>query len=38
MALERARQANAYGVPFVVDAPVDQNDHHAEFDAFHGLK
>jgi acetolactate synthase-1/2/3 large subunit len=35
-ALERARQANAAGVPFVVDAPVDPNDHHAEFDAYHG--
>jgi acetolactate synthase-1/2/3 large subunit len=37
-ALERARQANADGVPCVVDAPVDQNDHHAEFDAYHGLR
>jgi acetolactate synthase-1/2/3 large subunit len=36
-ALERARRANADGVPFVVDVPVDPNDHHAEFDAFHGV-
>lgn len=36
-ALERARRANADGVPFVVDCPVDQNDHHAEFDAFHRI-
>jgi acetolactate synthase-1/2/3 large subunit len=35
-ALERARQANADGVPCVVDAPIDPNDHHAEFDAYHG--
>jgi acetolactate synthase-1/2/3 large subunit len=33
-ALERARRANAGGVPFVVDVPVDQNDHHAEFYAY----
>jgi acetolactate synthase-1/2/3 large subunit len=37
-ALERARRANADGVPFVVDVPVDQNDHHAEFDAFHRVR
>jgi acetolactate synthase I/II/III large subunit len=37
-ALERARRANAEGVPFVVDVPVDQNDHHAEFDAFHRVR
>jgi thiamine pyrophosphate-dependent acetolactate synthase large subunit-like protein len=36
-ALERARRANAEGVPFVVDVPVDQAHHHAEFDAFHGF-
>jgi acetolactate synthase-1/2/3 large subunit len=36
-ALERARQANAAGIPFVVDVPVDQAHHHAEFDAFHGF-
>jgi acetolactate synthase-1/2/3 large subunit len=37
-ALERARRANVDGVPFVVDVPVDQNDHHAEFDAFHRVR
>ncbi|RIK46804.1 MAG: acetolactate synthase [Chloroflexi bacterium] len=36
-ALEQARAANAAGVPFVVDCPVDPNDHHAEFDAFHRI-
>lgn len=36
-ALEQAQRANAAGVPFVVDIPVDQNDHHAEFDAYHGV-
>jgi len=34
-ALERAKEANAAGVPFVVDVPVDQAHHHAEFDRFH---
>ena len=37
-ALERAKQANAAGVPFVVDVPVDQAHHHAEFDRFHGYE
>lgn len=36
--LERARRANAEGVPFVVDVPVDPSDHHAEFDAFHQVR
>jgi len=37
-ALERARRANVEGVPFVVDVPVDQAHHHAEFDRFHGFE
>jgi len=36
-ALEHARRANQNGIPFVVDVPVDQRHHHAEFDAFHGF-
>jgi acetolactate synthase I/II/III large subunit len=36
-ALERARKANLDGVPFVVDVPVDQDDKHEEFIAFHNL-
>jgi acetolactate synthase-1/2/3 large subunit len=36
--LERARKANAAGVPFVVDVPVDPTDHHAEFYAFHNVR
>jgi acetolactate synthase-1/2/3 large subunit len=37
-ALERAKRANADGVPFVVDVPVAQSHHHAEFDRFHGFE
>lgn len=37
-ALERAKRANADGVPCVVDVPVDQAHHHAEFDRFHGFE
>jgi acetolactate synthase-1/2/3 large subunit len=36
-ALEQAKAANARGVPFLIDVPVDQSHHHAEFDRFHGL-
>ena len=36
-ALQHARQANAAGKPCVIDVPVDQAHHHAEFDAFHGF-
>ncbi|HUG16621.1 MAG TPA: thiamine pyrophosphate-binding protein [Thermomicrobiales bacterium] len=36
--LERARQANADGTPFVVDVPVDPTDHHEEFYAFHNVR
>jgi acetolactate synthase-1/2/3 large subunit len=36
-ALEQAKAANAAGVPFVVDVPVDQAHHHAEFDRFQGF-
>lgn len=36
--LERARRANADGVPFVVDVPVDPSDHHPEFYAFHNVR
>jgi acetolactate synthase I/II/III large subunit len=36
--LERARRANADGVPFVLDVPVDPTDHHAEFVAFHQVR
>lgn len=34
-ALEAAIEANERGVPFVVEVPVDQAHHHAEFDRFH---
>jgi acetolactate synthase-1/2/3 large subunit len=37
-ALEQAKAANARGVPFVVDVPVDQAHHHPEFDRFHGFE
>lgn len=37
-ALERAKAANAEGIPFLIDVPVDQSHHHAEFDRFHGLE
>lgn len=37
-ALERAKAANAAGVPYVVEVPVDQAHHHAEFDRFHGFE
>ena len=37
-ALEQAKRANAEGIPFVVDVPVDQSHHHAEFDRFHGFE
>jgi acetolactate synthase I/II/III large subunit len=37
-ALEAAIAANERGLPFVVDVPVDQSHHHAEFDRFHGLE
>lgn len=36
--LERARKANAEGVPFVVDVPVDPTNHHQEFYAFHEVR
>lgn len=36
--LERARRANAEGMPFVLDVPVDPTEHHAEFDAFHDVR
>ena len=35
-ALERAKRRTPTGIPFVVDVPVDQAHHHAEFDRFHG--
>ena len=37
-ALEQAKRANTEGIPFVVDVPVDQSHHHAEFDRFHGYE
>ena len=37
-ALERALDANNWGVPYVIDVPVDQNDKHDEFIAFHNLR
>lgn len=37
-ALEAALAANAKGIPFVVEVPVDQSHHHAEFDRFHSLE
>lgn len=36
--LEQALEANARGIPFVIDVPVDQAHHHAEFERFHGLE
>jgi len=36
--LEQALQANERGVPFVIDVPVDQSHHHAEFELFHGVE
>jgi acetolactate synthase I/II/III large subunit len=37
-ALERALDANRRGVAYVIDVPVDQNDKHDEFIAFHNLR
>jgi acetolactate synthase-1/2/3 large subunit len=37
-ALQAALEANSRGVPFVVEVPVDQAHHHAEFDRFHGYE
>ncbi|CAN5900122.1 biosynthetic-type acetolactate synthase large subunit [soil metagenome] len=37
-ALRAAIEANSRGIPFVVDVPVDQAHHHAEFDRFHGFE
>jgi acetolactate synthase-1/2/3 large subunit len=37
-ALQAALEANSRGMPFVVDVPVDQAHHHAEFDRFHGYE
>lgn len=37
-ALEQAKAANARGIPFLIDVPVDQSHHHAEFDRFHGYE
>ena len=37
-ALEQAKQANLEGRPFVIDVPVLQAHHHAEFDRFHGYE
>ena len=37
-ALEAAIAANERGIPFVVEVPVDQSHHHAEFDRFHGYE
>lgn len=36
-ALERARDANQEGIPFVVNVPVDQSEHHSEFNAFYNV-
>ncbi len=36
--LTRARQANAEGKPVVIDVPVDQEDKHEEFLAFHHVR
>ncbi|MEZ4571485.1 MAG: thiamine pyrophosphate-dependent enzyme [Thermomicrobiales bacterium] len=36
--LERARKANADGKPVVIDVPVDQEDKHDEFLAFHNVR
>ncbi|CAN5622556.1 thiamine pyrophosphate-binding protein [soil metagenome] len=37
-ALRSAQEANARGVPYVIDVPVDQSHHHAEFDRYHGYE
>ncbi len=37
-ALAAALEANSRGVPFVIDVPVDQMHHHAEFDRYHGYE
>jgi acetolactate synthase I/II/III large subunit len=37
-ALEAAIAANEQGIPFVVEVPVDQAHHHAEFDRYHGYE
>jgi acetolactate synthase-1/2/3 large subunit len=37
-ALQKAKRLNADGVPCVVEVPVDQSHHHAEFDRFHGYE
>ncbi|MGI9252464.1 MAG: thiamine pyrophosphate-binding protein, partial [Thermomicrobiales bacterium] len=37
-ALEQAKAANAKGIPFMVEVPVLQAHHHAEFDRFHGYE
>ncbi len=37
-ALEAAMAANEQGIPFVVEVPVDQSHHHAEFDRYHGYE
>ncbi|MCO5221024.1 MAG: thiamine pyrophosphate-binding protein [Thermomicrobiales bacterium] len=37
-ALEAAIAANEKGIPFVVEVPVDQSHHHAEFDRYHGFE
>jgi acetolactate synthase-1/2/3 large subunit len=37
-ALLKAKRANAAGIPYVIDVPVDQSHHHAEFDRFHGYE
>jgi acetolactate synthase-1/2/3 large subunit len=37
-ALTKAKRLNADGIPCVVEVPVDQSHHHAEFDRFHGYE
>ena len=37
-ALAKAKRLNADGIPCVVEVPVDQSHHHAEFDRFHGYE
>lgn len=37
-ALLQAKAANEIGIPFVIDIPVDQSHHHAEFDRYHGYE
>jgi acetolactate synthase-1/2/3 large subunit len=37
-ALQKAKRANANGIPFMVEVAVDQAHHHAEFDRFHGFE